>query len=96
MKKAITVGVYDPRLIYQASPYCGDNVFAKGLEANEYKVTSCYRSTKLSAHWCIDTHWTETIITRNEIIDFLSNIVIIDQSIALIVLGIIWRVGLFI
>ncbi len=36
MNKAITVGVYDPRLIYQASPYCGDNVFAKGLGINKY------------------------------------------------------------
>jgi len=39
MKKAITVGVYNPRHIHQASPYCGDQVFANGLEANGYKVT---------------------------------------------------------
>lgn len=38
MKQALTIGVYDPALIHQASPYCGDNVFAKGLEANGYEV----------------------------------------------------------
>lgn len=37
-KRALTIGVYDPALIHQASPMCGDNVFAKGLEANGYEV----------------------------------------------------------
>ena len=80
MDKDITVRVCDLRLIYQAIPYCGDNIFTKGLKVNEYKVTR-----KSSAHWCIDLHWVRT-----------RSIVIIDQSIALIVLGIIWRAGLFI
>ena len=39
MKKALTIGVYNPKLICQASPYCGDNVFARGLEQNGYNVT---------------------------------------------------------
>lgn len=39
MKQALTIGVYNPALIYQASPYPGDNVFAKGLEKNGYNVT---------------------------------------------------------
>lgn len=38
MKHALCIGVYDPALIHQASPMCGDNVFAKGLEANGYEV----------------------------------------------------------
>ncbi len=46
MKKALTVGVYDPKLIYTASPYPGDNVFAKGLEQNGYEVIRFdYRAT---------------------------------------------------
>ena len=45
--KSINVGVFDPKLIMQASPMCGDNVFAKGLEANGYKVTRFdYRATQ--------------------------------------------------
>lgn len=39
MKKSINIGVFDPKLIMQASPYCGDQIFAKGLEANGYEVT---------------------------------------------------------
>lgn len=38
MRKVISIGVFDRNLIHQASPYCGDNVFAKGLEANGFKV----------------------------------------------------------
>lgn len=46
-KKSLNVGVFDPQLINQASPYCGDNVFAKGLEANNYSVTRFdYRATR--------------------------------------------------
>jgi len=46
MKRALTVGVYDPKLIMQASPYPGDNVFAKGFEKNDYKVIRFdYRGT---------------------------------------------------
>ena len=37
-KYALTIGVYNPALIHQASPYCGDEIFAKGLEANGYEV----------------------------------------------------------
>ncbi len=37
--KAITIGVYNPKHIHQASPYCGDNVFAKGLEQNGFQVS---------------------------------------------------------
>lgn len=37
-KQALTIGVYNPKLIHQASPMCGDDVFAKGLEANGYEV----------------------------------------------------------
>lgn len=47
MRKALCIGVYNPRLIFQASPYCGDNVFAKGLEKNKYEVIRFdYRSIK--------------------------------------------------
>lgn len=46
MKKALTIGVYNPSLIHQASPYCGDEVFAKGLEKNDYEVVRFdYRAT---------------------------------------------------
>jgi len=38
MKKSLNIGVFNPSLIMQASPYCGDNVFAKGLEQNGYEV----------------------------------------------------------
>ena len=38
VKQALAIGVYNPALIHQASPMCGDNVFAKGLEANGYEV----------------------------------------------------------
>jgi len=38
MKKSLNIGVFNPRLIYTASPYPGDNVFAKGLEENGYEV----------------------------------------------------------
>lgn len=85
MEKVITVRVYNPRHIHQASPYCGDNVFIKGLDANKYKTTSCSYFMKSDAHWCIYLH-----LVRNR------SIVIIDQSIALIALGIMWRAGLFI
>lgn len=46
MKKSLNIGVFDPKLIHQASPYCGDNVFARGLELNGYDVTRFdYRAT---------------------------------------------------
>ena len=46
-KRSLNVGVFDSNLIYQASPMCGDNVFAKGLEANNYSVTRFdYRAIK--------------------------------------------------
>ncbi len=46
MKRSINIGVFDPKHIQQASPYCGDQVFAKGLEANGYEVTRFdYRAT---------------------------------------------------
>jgi len=32
MIKTLNIGVFDPKNIHQASPYPGDNVFAKGLE----------------------------------------------------------------
>lgn len=38
-KKSLNIGVFNPNLICQAAPYCGDNVFAKGLELNGYNVT---------------------------------------------------------
>ena len=38
IRYALCIGVFDPKLIIQASPNCGDNVFAKGLEANGYDV----------------------------------------------------------
>ena len=45
-KKSLNVGVFNPNLIHYASPYCGDNIFAKGLEANNYNVTRFdYRAT---------------------------------------------------
>ena len=37
-RQALTIGVYNPALINQASPYCGDQVFAKGLEQNGFDV----------------------------------------------------------
>jgi hypothetical protein len=37
--KSLNIGVFDTKLIHSASPYCGDNVFAKGLEQNGYNVT---------------------------------------------------------
>lgn len=44
-KRALTIGVYDPKNIYQASPLPSDSVFAKGLEANGYDVFKVeYRS----------------------------------------------------
>lgn len=47
MKKILCCGVFNPALICQASPMCGDNVFAKGFEANNYEVTRFdYRATK--------------------------------------------------
>lgn len=47
LKQALTIGVYDTKLIHQASPYCGDNVFAKGLEANGFQVFRFdYRAAK--------------------------------------------------
>lgn len=39
MKKVLCCGVFNPNNIYTASPYPGDNVFAKGFEANSYEVT---------------------------------------------------------
>lgn len=51
MKQALTIGVYNPELIHQASPYCGDNVFARGLAANGYEVTRVdYRETDANLH----------------------------------------------
>lgn len=45
-KKVLSIGVFDPKLINSASPYCGDNVFAKGFEQNDYDVTRYdYRAT---------------------------------------------------
>jgi len=38
MKKSINIGVFNPNNIYTASPYPGDQVFAKGLEKNGYEV----------------------------------------------------------
>lgn len=47
LKKALTIGVYNPNLIYTASPMCGDQVFSKGLEANGYDVYSVdYRASE--------------------------------------------------
>jgi len=47
MPKALCVGVYNPKNICQASPMCGDQVFAKGLEKNGYEVTRFdYRATQ--------------------------------------------------
>ena len=34
--KSLHIGVFDPNLIMQASPYCGDRVFYKGFKANGY------------------------------------------------------------
>ena len=46
MRKSLNIGVFNPQLIYQASPYCGDNIFAKGLEENGFEVTRFdYRAT---------------------------------------------------
>lgn len=38
MRQALTIGVYNPKYICQASPSCGDDVFAKGLESEGYEV----------------------------------------------------------
>jgi hypothetical protein len=46
IKKSLNIGVFDPILINQASPYCGDEIFAKGLNANGYEVIRFdYRAT---------------------------------------------------
>ena len=37
--KTLHIGVFDPKLIHQASPYCGDNVFAKGFEKLGHNIT---------------------------------------------------------
>lgn len=45
--KTINIGVFNPALIYSASPYCGDNIFAKGLELLDNEVNRFdYRATK--------------------------------------------------
>ena len=45
-KKVLSIGVFNPVNIYQASPYPGDNVFAKGFEQNDFDVERFdYRST---------------------------------------------------
>ena len=36
--KSLHIGVFNPTLIYTASPYCGDEVFAKGFEKNGFDV----------------------------------------------------------
>lgn len=47
--KTVNVGVFDPSLICTASPYCGDNVFARGLELLEHDVNRFdYRATSNS------------------------------------------------
>ncbi len=46
-KRSLNIGVFDPKNIAQASPMCGDEVFAKGLEALGYEVVRFdYRSTR--------------------------------------------------
>ena len=70
MKTALCIGVFDPSLIHQASPMCGDNVFAKGLEANGYEVYRLdYRAfpdanielKRLVDHWLISGREPEII-----------------------------------
>ncbi len=54
MKKSLNIGVFNPSLIIQASPYCGDNVFAKGLEQNGYDVIRFdYRDTSSPKKICL-------------------------------------------
>ena len=36
--RSLHIGVFDEKLIMQASPYCGDRVFYKGFKANGYDV----------------------------------------------------------
>jgi len=51
MKKSLNIGVFDTNLIHQASPYCGDQVFAKGLEENGYEVVRFdYRAISNANH----------------------------------------------
>lgn len=70
MKQALTIGVYNPALICQASPSCGDEVFARGLELNGYSVYRLdYRAfpdanielKRLVDHWLISGQTTELI-----------------------------------
>jgi len=45
--KSLHIDVFNPKLIYTASPYCGGNVFAKGFEQNGHDVFRFdYRATK--------------------------------------------------
>jgi len=69
-KYALCIGVFDPKLIMQASPYCGDQIFAKGLEANGYEVYRLdYRAfpdantelKRLVDHWLISGRIPEII-----------------------------------
>ncbi len=46
MRKILCVGVFNPLLIHSASPRCGDDMFAKGFEANGFQVDRFdYRDT---------------------------------------------------
>jgi len=56
MNKSINVGVFNPTLIHQASPYCGDQVFAKGFEQNGYEVTRVdYRAIRNPDQFLLET-----------------------------------------
>src|SRR3972149_2976305 len=70
IKYALCIGVFDPKLIMQASPYCADQIFAKGLEANGYEVYRLdYRAfpdantelKRLVDHWLISGRIPEII-----------------------------------
>jgi len=47
MNKILLCGVFNPDLIYTASPYCGDEIFATGFEKNDLEVYRFdYRASK--------------------------------------------------
>ena len=71
MKKSLHVGVFNPDLIMQASPMCGDNVFYKGFKANGYEsFLFDYRAEQNPNERLIEyaktVEWTKNIISSNE------------------------------
>ena len=68
--KSLHIGVFDPNLIMQASPYCGDRVFYKGFAANGYKTFLFdYRANQQPNEALINSIWEWEHIRKGKIID---------------------------